>query len=177
MQFFLVLNGIIDDLPTIIKEFQNKSKNDREGSQFAFVLFAPDNFKNLRTCWNNNKLWTYKTPKKTTTESDTRIHAERQLLNSCTFENCKGMNSNFKFILLYTWIIPCRDCASYILEKLKTFPETPVFVLYTTYGDEKDPELLNEMKENIKMLNDNGIRAERIKYRKPRVSHPQILPP
>ena len=179
MQLFLDINGIIDLLTLcIIQRFENNLTNDRKRkqNQFSVLVAVPDNFTtfDISTFLNNNiskLLWTYANPRKMTAASKTNIHAEHQLLNSNTFDNCKRMK--FKFILLYTWIAPCKDCASLIVEEIhRFFPGTPAFVRYTTNAFESD----SHVEEVTKMLNDEGIRTGKVKYLKNRVGRRDTLP-
>eukprot|EP00118_Oscarella_pearsei_P008307 m.41968 g.41968 ORF g.41968 m.41968 type:complete len:124 (+) comp33315_c0_seq2:249-620(+) len=82
-----------------------------------------------------------------------RTHAEIQVLKDIDelYNSFVGFSIPLDYIILYTWIHPCKKCPDRIKHKFPNgkFKDRQVYIGYTTQGNKIDPPLTEKDRNSI----------------------------
>ena len=164
---------------SMTNEFQNQRHGDHAKYQFA-ILFMSKRKKLMHLsrsmkCENNHpsekltdpeckifppdeNVVNYLTARPNKLESGVTEHAESLLLGKLDLLMKKFDESKCETIVLYTWLLPCRDCKTEIIEKFNA-KKKHVILAYTS-------KRKNEENEDgiVKELKSAGIEVRKVKY-------------
>ncbi len=95
---------------------------------------------------------------------DRKCHAE-DLIMKKFYKLVQVFDSEVKYIVLFTWLFPCRDCASKIATAVRdVFPKNMLYVTVVVIYCRIRPEEKPERKYVRRLLNSQRIHLRHIKF-------------